>query len=93
MKKTDAIIIMDGFGLRDQTRGNAVKEAGTPHIDALTAKYPHTQIEASGKAVGLPAGQMGNSEVGHLNMARHCTWWGLRATAACTATSNICMRY
>ncbi len=68
MKKTDAIIIMDGFGLRDQTRGNAVKEAGTPHIDALTAKYPHTQIEASGKAVGLPAGQMGNSEVGHLNL-------------------------
>lgn len=68
MKKTDAIIIMDGFGLRDERRGNAIREAGTPHLDALTAKYPHTQIEASGKAVGLPAGQMGNSEVGHLNL-------------------------
>ncbi|MDE6398945.1 MAG: 2,3-bisphosphoglycerate-independent phosphoglycerate mutase, partial [Clostridiales bacterium] len=68
MKKTDAIIIMDGFGLRGEERGNAIRAAGTPHIDALTEKYPHTQIEASGKAVGLPAGQMGNSEVGHLNL-------------------------
>lgn len=68
MKKTDAIIIMDGFGLRDEARGNAIKEAGTPQLDALKKKYPHTQIEASGKAVGLPAGQMGNSEVGHLNL-------------------------
>lgn len=68
MKKTDAIIIMDGFGLRNEKRGNAVKEAGTPHLDALMQKYPHTKIEASGKAVGLPAGQMGNSEVGHLNL-------------------------
>ena len=66
--KTDAIIIMDGFGLRTDARGNAIKSAGTPHLDALMAKYPHTQIEASGKAVGLPAGQMGNSEVGHLNL-------------------------
>ncbi len=68
MKKTDAIIIMDGFGLRDDKRGNAIAEAGTPHLDALMKKYPHTKIEASGKAVGLPAGQMGNSEVGHLNL-------------------------
>ena len=66
--KTDAIIIMDGFGLRSETRGNAIAEAGTPHLDALMKKYPHTEIEASGKAVGLPAGQMGNSEVGHLNL-------------------------
>lgn len=66
--KTDAIIIMDGFGLRDDKRGNAIAEAGTPYIDALMEKYPHTTIEASGKAVGLPAGQMGNSEVGHLNL-------------------------
>ncbi|MCI8413328.1 MAG: 2,3-bisphosphoglycerate-independent phosphoglycerate mutase [Clostridia bacterium] len=66
--KTDAIIIMDGFGLRTDARGNAIKEAGTPNLDALMKKYPHTQIEASGKAVGLPAGQMGNSEVGHLNL-------------------------
>ncbi len=66
--KTDAIIIMDGFGLRDALRGNAIAEEGTPNLKALMKKYPHTQIEASGKAVGLPAGQMGNSEVGHLNL-------------------------
>ena len=66
--KTDAIIIMDGFGLRDEARGNAIKAAATPNLDALMKKYPHTEIEASGKAVGLPAGQMGNSEVGHLNL-------------------------
>ena len=68
MKKTDAIIIMDGFGLRDDKRGNAIVEAGTPNLHALWEQYPHTQIEASGKAVGLPQGQMGNSEVGHLNL-------------------------
>ena len=59
---------MDGFGYRKETRGNAVAAAGTPNLDRLTAKYPHTLIEASGRAVGLPAGQMGNSEVGHLNI-------------------------
>ena len=66
--KTYAIIIMDGFGYRKETRGNAVAAAGTPNLDRLMAKYPHTLIEASGRAVGLPAGQMGNSEVGHLNI-------------------------
>lgn len=66
--KTYAIIIMDGFGYRKETKGNAVAAAGTPNLDRLCAKYPHTLIEASGRAVGLPAGQMGNSEVGHLNI-------------------------
>ena len=66
--KTYAIIIMDGFGYRKETHGNAVAAAGTPNLDRLCAKYPHTLIEASGRAVGLPAGQMGNSEVGHLNI-------------------------
>ena len=66
--KTDAIIIMDGFGYRKEAKGNAVIAAGTPELDRLMAKYPHTLIEASGRAVGLPAGQMGNSEVGHLNI-------------------------
>lgn len=66
--KTDAIIIMDGFGYRTEARGNAVIAAGTPNLDRLMARYPHTLIEASGLAVGLPAGQMGNSEVGHLNI-------------------------
>lgn len=66
--KTDAIIIMDGFGARTDVQGNAVICAGTPNIDRLMAKYPSTLIDASGLAVGLPAGQMGNSEVGHLNI-------------------------
>lgn len=65
---TNAIIIMDGFGQRTEKRGNAIAEADTPFIDGLLQKYPHTLIEASGRAVGLPAGQMGNSEVGHLNL-------------------------
>ncbi len=68
MKKTDAIIIMDGFGERDCKCGNAVTTCGTPYICSLLNKYPATFIEASGRAVGLPQGQMGNSEVGHLNL-------------------------
>src|SRR4029077_9188750 len=48
--------------------GNAVEQADTPIFDALWARYPHTQLDASGESVGLPAGQMGNSEVGHLNL-------------------------
>ncbi len=68
MKKTDAIIIMDGFGYRKCEVGNAVSCVPTPFIDKLTEKYPSMLIEASGRAVGLPQGQMGNSEVGHLNL-------------------------
>ncbi|HUK90279.1 MAG TPA: 2,3-bisphosphoglycerate-independent phosphoglycerate mutase [Blastocatellia bacterium] len=63
-----ALIILDGFGFSDATRGNAIKLARTPHLDQWLARYPHTLIEGSGKAVGLPPGQMGNSEVGHLNI-------------------------
>lgn len=68
MKKTDALIIMDGFGFRKNEFGNAIYSAKTPFIDSLYATAPHTFIEASGRAVGLPTGQMGNSEVGHLNL-------------------------
>ncbi|MDR2201322.1 MAG: 2,3-bisphosphoglycerate-independent phosphoglycerate mutase [Clostridiales bacterium] len=67
-KKTDAIIILDGFGYTAEEKGNAVKKSGIPNITAYLNGYPHTLIEASGRAVGLPAGQMGNSEVGHLNI-------------------------
>lgn len=63
-----AIIILDGFAIREEEQGNAVKQAHTPNFDRLWQKYPHNQLEASGKAVGLPEGQMGNSEVGHLNI-------------------------
>ena len=67
-KKMTALIIMDGFGERAETYGNAIKLAGTPNLDKLKAEYPHTVIGASGMDVGLPDGQMGNSEVGHLNI-------------------------
>lgn len=63
-----ALIIMDGLGVAEPGPTNAVTSAATPNLDALMARYPHTTIEASGRAVGLPEGQMGNSEVGHLNM-------------------------
>ena len=67
-KKMTALLIMDGFGERAETYGNAIKLAGTPNLDKLEAEYPHTVIGASGMDVGLPDGQMGNSEVGHLNI-------------------------
>ena len=68
-KKPVLLCIMDGFGwVPNETYGNAVVAAKTPHLDALMAKYPMTTIEASGMAAGLPDGQMGNSEVGHTNM-------------------------
>ncbi len=68
-KKPVLLCIMDGFGwVPNETYGNAVVAAKTPHLDTLMAKYPMTTIEASGMAVGLPDGQMGNSEVGHTNM-------------------------
>lgn len=62
------LIIMDGFGLADATPGNAISQANTPHLDRLFAQCSTTKLEASGEAVGLPMGQMGNSEVGHLNI-------------------------
>ena len=61
-------MILDGFGLNDKAEGNAVKLAKTPVLDGLMQKYPFVEGYASGLDVGLPAGQMGNSEVGHLNM-------------------------
>ena len=68
MKKPLALIIMDGFGLRKETEGNAIAAAKHPNLDRLWATCPHTRIGASGMDVGLPDGQMGNSEVGHTNM-------------------------
>ncbi len=62
------LVILDGWGMREDQAGNAIAAARLRHFPALWAKYPHTLLEASGEAVGLPAGQMGNSEVGHLNM-------------------------
>lgn len=61
-------MILDGYGLNDKTEGNAIAMAKTPVMDRLMAEYPFVKGNASGMAVGLPEGQMGNSEVGHLNM-------------------------
>ena len=61
-------MILDGWGEGPADRSNAIYTAGTPEIDALRAKYPHGRLDASGEDVGLPEGQMGNSEVGHLNI-------------------------
>jgi 2,3-bisphosphoglycerate-independent phosphoglycerate mutase len=62
------LVILDGWGYCEDKRGNAIAAAKTPIMDSLWAAYPHTLIRTSGKAVGLPEGQMGNSEVGHLNI-------------------------
>ncbi|MFV0465125.1 MAG: 2,3-bisphosphoglycerate-independent phosphoglycerate mutase [Lachnospiraceae bacterium] len=67
-RKPTVLMIMDGFGLNERTDGNAVAQADKPNIDRLMKEYPWKKGYASGLAVGLPDGQMGNSEVGHLNM-------------------------
>ncbi|MDR7319059.1 2,3-bisphosphoglycerate-independent phosphoglycerate mutase [Brevibacillus nitrificans] len=66
--KPVALLIVDGFALREETYGNAVAQAKKPNFDRYWNHYPHATLEASGLAVGLPEGQMGNSEVGHLNI-------------------------
>ncbi len=68
MKKPLVLCILDGCGVREETDGNAFKNANTPTLDMLMNKYPHSILQASGKAVGLPEGQMGTSEVGHMNL-------------------------
>lgn len=62
------LIILDGFGLREESHGNAIRLANPENFNKYFSEYPHTTLEASGRAVGLPEGQMGNSEVGHLNI-------------------------
>lgn len=69
MSKTPiAMIILDGYGKRDEVTGNAVLQANTPNFDRYWNEFPHNQLKASGLDVGLPEGQMGNSEVGHTNI-------------------------
>ncbi len=62
------LIVLDGWGIAPDGPGNAISRAKTPVIDELWSKYPHARLAASGRAVGLPDGQMGNSEVGHLSL-------------------------
>ncbi len=67
-KRPCLLMILDGWGISPELKGNAVAAADTPHIDRLFAEYAHTTLRCSGEAVGLPEGYMGNSEVGHLNI-------------------------
>ncbi|MES2733387.1 MAG: 2,3-bisphosphoglycerate-independent phosphoglycerate mutase [Bacteroidota bacterium] len=68
MNKKVILIIMDGWGIATNPKVSAIDQAKTPFVNSLYTKYPHSKLEASGLAVGLPAGQMGNSEVGHMNI-------------------------
>ncbi len=68
VKKRCLLLILDGWGIGRENDGNAVHVANTPFMDQFMARYPHTRLECSGEAVGLPEGIMGNSEVGHLNI-------------------------
>ena len=68
IKRPVCLIILDGWGLSQRKEGNAIALANTPNMDSYIKKYPNTTLNASGEAVGLPEGQMGNSEVGHLNI-------------------------
>ena len=69
-KKPVMLMILDGFGIAPKGDGNAVEAAKKENFDKLVAKYPHSELQASGMSVGLPEGQMGNSEVGHLKIGR-----------------------
>ena len=62
------LVVLDGWGIRAEREANAIAIAGTPNMDALVREFPSTALETSGLAVGLPEGQMGNSEVGHTNL-------------------------
>lgn len=82
--RTTVLCILDGFGLNPNPLGNAVQQAHTPNIDALMASAPNATLVTFGERVGLPAGQMGNSEVGHLNIGagREVEQWLLRISRA-----------
>ncbi|MCM1377810.1 MAG: 2,3-bisphosphoglycerate-independent phosphoglycerate mutase [Clostridium sp.] len=68
MGKKAMLVILDGYGIGDHKQDDAIYNTPTPYMDSLVAEYPHSQLQASGEDVGLPDGQMGNSEVGHLNI-------------------------
>ena len=68
LRKPTLLVILDGFGLNPNPENNAVVEAETPNFDRYFSEYPLTSLEASGRGVGLPQGQMGNSEVGHMTI-------------------------
>ena len=67
-RRPTMLMILDGYGINPRKEGNAIEAANKPHLDEIFAKYPGTTLKACGLDVGLPEGQMGNSEVGHLNI-------------------------
>jgi len=87
--KPVTLIIMDGFGESDEIEGNAIASAKTPNIDRLKSSYPFTTIGAAGLDVGLPPGQMGNSEVGHLNLGAGGS--SIRTTPGSTSPSRTAL--
>ena len=68
MNKKVILLILDGWGIGENPEVSAIDQANTPYIDSLYKKYPHAQLRTDGLHVGLPEGQMGNSEVGHMNL-------------------------
>src|SRR5690554_7396463 len=68
MNKKTILVILDGWGYGDKSKSDAIANTPTPYFDSLVTNYPNSQLQASGENVGLPDGQMGNSEVGHLNI-------------------------
>jgi len=68
MSQKALLVILDGWGYGDKSKSDAIYNANTPYFDNLVIKYQNSRLEASGEEVGLPQGQMGNSEVGHLNI-------------------------
>ena len=68
MNKKALLVILDGWGIGNHGRGDVIYSTPTPYWDYLVSNYPNSQLQASGENVGLPSGQMGNSEVGHLNI-------------------------
>ena len=68
MSKKALLMILDGWGIGDRQKDDVISQTPTPYWDYLMANYPHSELQASGENVGLPDGQMGNSEVGHLNI-------------------------
>ena len=70
MSKQVLLVILDGWGIAPNTAASAVDAANTPFYEELLQRFPHSKLQASGEAVGLPEGQMGNSEVGHMNIGR-----------------------
>ena len=74
MAKKALLMILDGWGIGDRQKDDVIYVTPTPYWDSLLANYPHSQLQASGENVGLPDGQMGNSEVGHLNTCPTDRW-------------------